>query len=231
MPTAPVTCLATSSPGWTTMWTCSGVHPNGPWRHVKSDCWTCSCPSRREGPSAVCPLLLCSLPNLLGVQVLGSPKPAPLTVLLSCSSSPSLTSHVLPFAIPKALQPSCCPVWPCPPCAVYPSVSQHARPHPQLTLSFPGTPELGSVWFLGDAGWGLAGFPIPATLTTGSTSEAQEPLRGLALPKPLLNGAKMSRHSSVLFTTLSQGRSLLASLHFSSLCLSISLSIPALPWS
>lgn len=42
-PTAPRTCQATSSHGWTTTSMCSEGLPSGLWRPVKSGSWTCSC--------------------------------------------------------------------------------------------------------------------------------------------------------------------------------------------
>lgn len=41
-PTAPRTCLETSSRGWTTMSTCLEGLPSGLWRRVRSGSWICS---------------------------------------------------------------------------------------------------------------------------------------------------------------------------------------------
>lgn len=48
-PTAPRTCRATSSPGWTTTWTCSEGLPSGRWRPARSVSLTCSHPPLGPG--------------------------------------------------------------------------------------------------------------------------------------------------------------------------------------
>lgn len=85
-PTAPRTCRATSSPGWTTTWTCSEGLPSGRWRPARSVSLTCSHPplclgGRGRAVALTAPVELCAnfLPQWAGGGALEAPHPGHLS--------------------------------------------------------------------------------------------------------------------------------------------------------